>query len=202
MSIYIKIAQFNDKFEGVEKKRENTFTKSLYANLDDVINAAKPVMKECGLVVTQPVIMAEGKQILKTILVDTDSGENIESFIDLDKMTERAGAQGYGSAMTYARRYALCALLGIVESEDDDGNGAQAQKKQDYEYLLEHNKALTECWNVVVEAKFALSRADIDEAKRQMRELSQEQQQALWRAPSKGGVFTTEERQMMQGTRQ
>jgi hypothetical protein len=58
------------------------------------------------------------------------SGEFISSEMQIP--VSKHDAQGYGSALTYARRYALCAFVGIAP-EDDDGNGASAKAhtKQD-----------------------------------------------------------------------
>ena len=198
-SIYRKIADFTAKFKGVEKKRVNPFTKSNYANLDDVVNSAKDLLVELGMGITQPVEIIDGKQILKTILFDSETGDNIVSSIDLDAMAEKKGAQGYGSAMTYARRYALCALLGIVESADDDGNVAQGMSDADLNRLVEHNMAVVRCFDDIVEIKRFLTSGDRTQAMQYWNDVAEEDKHLLWQAPTKGGIFTTEERALMKG---
>lgn len=117
------IMAFQAVFSGVEKKRKNTFTDSLYANLDDVWNAIKPHLLNLEISVIQPlVIQLDGKQVLKTI-IKNKWGASIESTMEL--LLEKQTPQGLGSALTYARRYSLCGLLGIVETEDDDANSLE-----------------------------------------------------------------------------
>ena len=127
MSILKSLSEFQTKFEGVEKKRQNPFTKSLYASLDDVVNTIKPILDDCGLLVMQPLRFIDGEQFLVTEIHHVESGESIESSVSLKLLMEKASAQGVGSAITYGRRYALCSILNIVETADDDGNAAEVQ---------------------------------------------------------------------------
>ena len=71
--------------------------------------------------VVQPVELGQNVLALETRLTHVDTGEYLAStaIVPLPK----ADPQGLGSAITYARRYALCAILGII-TEDDDGNAA------------------------------------------------------------------------------
>lgn len=94
-----------------------------YADLDAVLEAAKPVLLALGLAVTQPA-STEG---VHTILLHT-SGEWI-AFPPLKIQTAQSTPQAQGSAISYARRYAMCAALGIA-TEDDDGKAASAEPKQ------------------------------------------------------------------------
>ena len=129
-NVYKALGQFQKEFNGVEKKRKNPFTKSLYASLDDVMNAAKPILDNCGLLLIQPLEYDNGEQFLCTKLVHIESGEVMESRMLLKQVIEKAGAQGLGSAMTYGRRYAACSMLNIVETGDDDGNAVEVQPEQ------------------------------------------------------------------------
>ena len=67
-----------------------------------------------------PVTVEAGHMGLVTKLTHAESGQASLMAMPLPK----ADPQGYGSAMTYSRRYALSALIGIVTEEDDDGVGA------------------------------------------------------------------------------
>jgi hypothetical protein len=95
--------------------------------LDDVVNAIKPLLDECGLLAHQPLKFVDGEQFLITEIIHVESGESIKSEMQLKMLVEKASAQGLGSAITYGRRYALCAILNIVETSDDDGNAAEVQ---------------------------------------------------------------------------
>jgi len=105
----MKPAQFN---------RINPHFKSRFADLNSCMEACKQPLAENGLCVMQLPEQVEGKDILVTMLAHS-SGQWITSEYPL--LAAKMDSQGFGSAMTYAKRYSLCALLGIVADEDDDG---------------------------------------------------------------------------------
>lgn len=101
----------------------NPFLKSKYADLGSVIDAARPVLAANGLSYSQLPI-GDGQTIgVETILMHS-SGEWVSSQISLAAMEERgkSAAQVAGSIITYLRRYALAAALGIYADEDTDGH--------------------------------------------------------------------------------
>lgn len=102
------------------KGNSNPFFKSKYADLGSVIQAIKPHFAEQGLSYVQFPVTGDNAVGVTTRLMHS-SGEWLEQeyFIPLGKMD----AQAAGSAITYARRYALQAIAGIP-AEDDDGNAA------------------------------------------------------------------------------
>lgn len=108
------------KVEGATKDKNNPHFKSKYADLSSVIDAIRPVAEHGLWFRQEPVEHGEGACI-RTVYVHT-SGEELsagECFVPASKRD----AQGFGSAMTYARRYGLLAAFGIAP-EDDDGNAA------------------------------------------------------------------------------
>ena len=107
------------------KGSSNPFFKSNYASLGDVIEAVKAPFAAHGLSYVQFPVSGEGSVGLATRLMHS-SGEWLEQsfFIPLAKMD----AQAAGSAITYARRYALQSIAGIP-AEDDDGNAASTKPK-------------------------------------------------------------------------
>lgn len=92
-----------------------------YADLAAVVEAARPIISDHGLAVTQFPGWEDQTDVLTSRLLHT-SGQWLESSMRLMSVTN---AQAHGSALTYARRYAYCAILGIV-TEDDDGAAATA----------------------------------------------------------------------------
>jgi hypothetical protein len=109
---------------GAVKDKVNPAFKSKYADLSAVWEAWQAVGPAQGLgVVQMPGAMTEGRVSLTTLLTHK-SGEWISETLTIP--VTKADAQGYGSALTYARRYALSALAGIAP-EDDDGNAAVRQ---------------------------------------------------------------------------
>lgn len=115
------------KFMPAVKNKVNSHLKNSYVDLASVIEATDDALAENGLVVVQPTeIDEQGRVYLLTKLLHT-SGEEVTGRYLLKPAKE--DPQGYGAAMTYARRYCLMALLGIAP-EDDDGNAASQQPKQ------------------------------------------------------------------------
>lgn len=102
------------------KDAENPHFRSKYANLESVIEAVRKPLTDNGLAFVQEVCPGRGACV-QTILIH-ESGE-IYAFRPIDIPVSKADAQGYGSALTYAKRYSLQTALGVPTS-DDDGNDA------------------------------------------------------------------------------
>ena len=101
---------------------DNPFFKSKYAPLPDILNDVRPLLAKHGLALLQAP-SGDGDKIVITTLLMHESGEWIEA-CPLILKADKATAQGAGSAITYGRRYALSAVLGISSEDDDDGNQA------------------------------------------------------------------------------
>lgn len=110
------------------KSTENKFFSSKYADLVAVWEAARGPLQANNLAVCQiPAHLPSGEAALETILMHT-SGEWLSGVYPL--MPIKKDPQGYGAALSYAKRYALSAMLGIVsEAEDDDGETSQGRTK-------------------------------------------------------------------------
>lgn len=112
------------EMSGAKKDSENPFFKSKYADLAAVIEAARKPLSENGLSVVQTTAGNEDGIDLITTLMHK-SGQWIQGRLFM-KPT-KTDPQGYGSAMTYARRYAYAAIVGLAQV-DDDGNAASESK--------------------------------------------------------------------------
>lgn len=111
------------------KDRENTFSHSRYATLNSVMDACRDALINNGIWLTQyPVPVEAGHVGLATKLTHAESGQWQSSLMVMP--LPKTDPQGYGSAITYSRRYALSALIGIVTEEDDDGVSAGAASNQ------------------------------------------------------------------------
>ena len=94
-----------------------------FATLQDCIAATRPALAKQGLAVVQLLdTTPEGFSALTTQLVHS-SGQWMRSFF-LPPVANIHEARAIGSALTYSRRYAYCAILGIAAEDDDDGAGA------------------------------------------------------------------------------
>lgn len=110
------------------KDSVNPHFKSKYADLGAVWEACRAPLSSNGLSVVQlPADCEAGRLALTTMLLHS-SGEFLSTTYSLKLQQDTA--HGAGSALTYLRRYALAALVGVVADEDDDGNGASQPQQQ------------------------------------------------------------------------
>ena len=112
--------------KGAIKDSSNSFFKNKYADLASVWDACREPLAANGLSVVQmPCNDTPDSVALETILMHT-SGQWISSVFSMP--VSKHDAQAVGSAITYARRYALAAVVGIAP-EDDDGNLASGKSE-------------------------------------------------------------------------
>ena len=98
---------------------KNPHFQSRYASLASIVEPSRPALTANNIAVVQGTSFEEGRVVVSTMLLN--SGEWIRDSLSL-KMT-RDDPQGVGSAITYARRYALASMVGVVSDEDDDAEG-------------------------------------------------------------------------------
>ena len=115
------------KIEGALKKSENPHFRSKYADFAAVVEAVKPALAECGLFFVQHIRQVVGAAAVETVIYH-ESGEQLSCGITAVPISKN-DAQGYGSALSYARRYGLSSALGVAPEDvgapkDDDGNAA------------------------------------------------------------------------------
>lgn len=122
----IALSKFQGEIANPSNTATNPFFKSKYAPLETVLNTVRPILSKHGLSIIQIPSSVDNYVTVTTMLIHS-SGEWIESSplsLKMDKVT----AQGAGSAITYARRYAVSAILGISSEDDDDGNSAEPKR--------------------------------------------------------------------------
>ena len=142
------LVKAQQKMGAALKDSKNPFFKSKYADLNSIIDAAIPALNEEGIAVLQsPGLNNDGGSIINTILLHT-SGEFIagQSKVVAAKQND---PQSEGSAVTYARRYGLQAMV-TLKAEDDDGEGAMGRKPT----------VETKATNAVVTAKTTVSQTN------------------------------------------
>lgn len=111
----------------VPRDGTNPHFKNRYVTLDALLAKVRPVLNKHGLAVAQfPSADSEGRPTLVTLLVH-ESGDRLEYTAPL--LLPKADPQGQGSAITYMRRYALAACLGISDQDDDDGNASSSGRE-------------------------------------------------------------------------
>lgn len=144
------LSELHDSVSRIVKNADNPYFKSKYTDLNAIFEEIKPKIREKGFVLIQRVM----NSTLITDIVYIKTGDKIESIMDL--LTVKPDMQQLGSAITYARRYSLLALLNI-ECEDDDGNLASGKTKsfneletfEDFEVAIKScktEKAVSSLW--------------------------------------------------------
>jgi hypothetical protein len=115
----------------LQRDKINPHFKSAYLSLEKLLAEVLPVLNTAGLAVTQWPTFVEADGVLhpalQTVLVHGESGEQISGTMLL--LAGKQDPQGQGSAITYAKRYALMSLCGLSADEDDDGNKASATRR-------------------------------------------------------------------------
>lgn len=106
----------------VEPDAVNPHFKTKFVSLDHLIAKTRPVLNRHGLVIIQSATITDTGQPSLTTTILHVSGESVVSTMPL--IVGKNDMQGLGAAITYARRYAWAAALGISADEDDDGNQA------------------------------------------------------------------------------
>ena len=127
-AILKKLLALQGEVGAISKDETNPFFKSKYFDINGLLEHVKPILTKHGLVVLQPIDYKNfgiGVSGVTTIIVDSESGEQIESFMPLPEI---ADPQKMGGAITYYRRYSLQSLL-CLQAEDDDGNAASASAR-------------------------------------------------------------------------
>lgn len=134
------LAKAQGKFKTAVKDKTNSHYKSPYASYEAVRDACQGALSAEGISVTHQLDHIEGKRAMITQLSHI-SGEWMRSYLALP--TEKEGAQGIGSSITYAMRYSLSSMLCIPNGDgDDDGEVAQAPYREIETKAIETQKKI------------------------------------------------------------
>jgi hypothetical protein len=124
------LAAAQGKFEAIERNREvevkkdgKSLYKFSYTTLDAIVDVVRGPLSENGLSYIQGVEGSQNGSVVETMLLHA-SGQWIRTITPVHVGGSSDRAQAFGSGVTYAKRYGLTAILGIVSDDDDDGNQA------------------------------------------------------------------------------
>lgn len=118
--LFAALAKAQASIQGAQKGNTNPHFKAKYADLASVWDACREALTSNGLSVTQ-LPSSDGETVSVRTILAHESGQWISSTLRM--RPTKADPQGVGSALTYARRYSLAAMVGVAP-EDDDGNAA------------------------------------------------------------------------------
>jgi hypothetical protein len=170
--------------------------RSKYAKFEDINRAVLPVLQKHGFSITFETNMANNHVAVIGVLRHKDGHKESTMLpIPIDQSGAKNAVQAVGSSVSYGKRYVMSALLNINTTDDDD-DGQAAVPAID---LFAHNVAMQKNYDTITAIKtevangchktaYLIWASDVDEADKH----------ALWVAPSKGGIFTTRERESLQ----
>ena len=121
------------------KSSTNPHFRSRYADLSACVEAVVDALNNNGIALTQRLSPCNDGVIVETVFVH-ESGEVINCG-QLHVPASKQDPQGYGSALTYARRYSLMAACGIAP-EDDDGNAGSRRQSKPLPDITDHLSAI------------------------------------------------------------
>lgn len=125
----INSAILNSKkeFPKIEKDSINTYFNSSYAKLESILNSIEPVLHKHGCQIRFKPLPMDKSEVLQTIVVH-ESGEFISTLYTI--ISKKENPQEHGSALTYAKKQSISALLALSTEEDDDGRLASISDKK------------------------------------------------------------------------
>ena len=123
--LFAALAAAQSEVENAIKGNVNPHFKSRYADLAEVLNTVRPTFARHGLSILQSTAF-DGINVSVTTTLAHAEGGWVSSCASC--VPARVDAQGIGAATTYLRRYALAAMAGVAQ-EDDDGNAASHQQR-------------------------------------------------------------------------
>ena len=156
MTIYEKLSQIQTKFKS-KKSRFNSFGKYYFRSAEDILEATKPFLLELGVTVTvnEELIATEPMPVIQTTATVTDGEGTITATsvvgVDLNQKGMQAPQQ-FGSASSYAKKYALGNLFLIDDTQDSDATNS-------------HGKAKSKLTDIIAAKNFIASGGKIDAIK-------------------------------------
>ena len=116
--------------EGIELQKNaiNPHFKNKYISLDSLMGKILPILNGMGIVLIQAPDNIEGEPALTTMLQHVASNTGIS--VTMPLVLGKDDPQGQGAAITYARRYALMSILGLVADEDTDAQGIKPRSER------------------------------------------------------------------------
>jgi len=180
------------------KGQTNSFGKYSYRSCEDILEALKPHLDGCTVTLSDDIIMVGDRIYVRSTATFSDDAQGISTSAWAREPESRKGmddAQLTGATSSYSRKYALNGLFGI-----DDVKDADTMDSRKYETLKAKVGPVDESANAILEL---IGNPDISESEQDSgiheiwAELSRDEQTVAWRAPSKGGYFTSAQKKII-----
>ena len=170
MTIYEKLSQIQTKFKS-KKSRFNSFGKYYFRSAEDILEATKPFLLELGVTVTvnEELIATEPMPVIQTTATITDGEGKITATsvvgVDLNQKGMQAPQQ-FGSASSYAKKYALGNLFLIDDTQDSDATNNHGKSKSKLTDIIAAKNFIANGGKIdAIKAKYQLTSAQEAELK-------------------------------------
>jgi hypothetical protein len=194
------------------KGQVNTFGKYKYRSCEDILEAVKPLLGDLVLTISDDIVEVGGRVYVKATASLSSGSGNVSTTAFARESETKKGmdeSQITGAASSYARKYALNGLFCIDDTKDSDATN-QHDIKPSVSAVLngsqqptapnEYDELVDKLYNSIQAIKTGIEINDLVMSKEAWDELTDEEKEGIWKAPSKGGVFTTQERSVMKST--
>ena len=178
------LSKAQGKITGALKDSSNPFFKTKYADLASVWDACRDQLSANGLAVVQTLSNDQDQIVVITTLTHA-SGQWVRGRLAVKPV--KSDPQGIGSAITYARRYALAAIVGVAQI-DDDAEAAMGRKETDRSRISIDRETQRQ---FAEQIRAAMANGDADEMKRLWSEWDSDERALLW------SLFNSQERTAM-----
>jgi hypothetical protein len=198
MSIYKKLMSARMALQGTVLKKSglNKFAGYNYFELGDFLPTCNKIFADAGLCDA----ISFTSDIATMTVFDVDSGESIVFTSPMGSAALKGchEVQNIGAVSTYQRRYLWVTAMGIVEHDALDALDQNAEQKAKDDQKAAYDALVVDKMGVITNIKTGIGNNDLAFAKESWDELNNDEKTALWKAPTKGGIFTTAERTIIQ----
>lgn len=184
------LSAFQSKCPVIKKMKQGHNYK--YAPLSDIITQIKDALRACGLSYRFEQNHTSGITVKCVVTHTGGHSEFTEMSADADVSGSKNAVQAIGSTVTYLQRYTLIGALGITTA-DEDMDGRLGNEIDWLAYMACIRDNIDEIYNI----KAAVANDNFEVAYHEWRDFPREVQEMLWVAPTKGGIFTTDERKVI-----
>ena len=193
----------------IETDRDNKQTNSRYATLPKLLGVVKPIYTGHGFSLSFGTDTSPLEGYIRVVCdVCHNAGHTKQYFYDLPPdatgikgTVNKTAVHASASALSYGQRYLIKLIFNItVMDEDDDGNAAGGDTRSAMEIkqeFLDYMAAVREHWPSIAVIKESIATSNYEYGVEAVAELTDEVKKTLWKAPTKGGIFTTQERAVM-----
>lgn len=176
-------------------ERGNAAGRYTYALWEDINEQLKPILAKHGFALSFRIPRNDkGVEVEGVLSHRGGHSERTSILLPADTSGSKNAVQAVASSVSYGKRYTAGALLNFTTHGEDDDAFIAAAAQTDYERLVS-------TYQTSIDAiKLGIMEGDLSKASEEWFSLDDDVKTALWKAPSKGGCFTTRERETMRST--